>query len=199
MQQFCPFGAPAAIGKDLEGWAGSAGTIQVESFPEPRLARAGPDLDNPGMSIWFKPFTLDEIQGYSRGSMVEHLDLRFTEIGPDFLRGTLPVDSRTIQPFGLLHGGASAVLAETLGSVAAQHCVDMSRFYCVGLEINSNHIRSARTGRVTGTARPVHVGSRSQVWEIRMEDDKGRLTCISRLTVMVLEGAAQAMAGGERT
>jgi 1,4-dihydroxy-2-naphthoyl-CoA hydrolase len=150
------------------------------------------------MSIWYQPFTLEEIQGYSRGSMVEHLDLRFTEIGADFLRGTLPVDSRTIQPFGLLHGGASAVLAETLGSVAAQHCVDMSRYYCVGLEINSNHIRSARSGRVTGTARPVHIGSRSQVWEIRSEDDKQRLVCISRLTVMVLEGAAQAMAGGRR-
>ena len=148
------------------------------------------------MSIWFKPFTLDEIQSYSRGSMVEHLDLRFTEIGPDFMRGTLPVDSRTMQPFGLLHGGASAMLAETLGSVAAQHCVDMSRFYCVGLEINSNHIRSARSGRVTGTARPAHIGSRSQVWEIRIEDEKQRLVCISRLTVMVLEGAAQDMTRG---
>jgi 1,4-dihydroxy-2-naphthoyl-CoA hydrolase len=150
------------------------------------------------MSIWFKPFTLDEIQSYSRGSLAEHLDLRFTEIGPDYLRGTLPVDSRTIQPFGLLHGGASAALAETLGSVAATHCVDMSRYRCVGLEINSNHVRSARSGRVTGTARPIHIGSRSQVWEIRIEDDKQRLVCISRLTIMVLEGAAQAMAGGAR-
>jgi 1,4-dihydroxy-2-naphthoyl-CoA hydrolase len=150
------------------------------------------------MSIWFQPFTLEDIQAYSRGSMVEHLDLRFSEIGPDFLRGTLPVDSRTTQPFGLLHGGASAALAETLGSVAATHCVDMSRYRCVGLEINSNHIRSARAGRVTGTARPVHIGGRSQVWEIRIEDDKQRLICISRLTVMVLEGAAQAMAGGAR-
>jgi 1,4-dihydroxy-2-naphthoyl-CoA hydrolase len=150
------------------------------------------------MSIWFQPFTLEDIQAYSRGSMVEHLDLRFSEIGPDFLRGTLPVDSRTTQPFGLLHGGASAALAETLGSVAATHCVDMSRYRCVGLEINSNHIRSVRAGRVTGTARPVHIGGRSQVWEIRIEDDKQRLICISRLTVMVLEGAAQAMAGGAR-
>jgi len=150
------------------------------------------------MSIWFQPFTLEAIQGYSRGSMVEHLDLRFTEIGEDFLRATLPVDSRTIQPFGLLHGGASAVLAETLGSVAATHCVDMSRFYCVGLELNLNHIRSARAGRVTGTARPIHIGARSQVWEIRIEDEKGRLTCISRLTVMVLEGSSQALAGGAR-
>jgi 1,4-dihydroxy-2-naphthoyl-CoA hydrolase len=150
------------------------------------------------MSIWFQPFTLEEIQEYSRGSMVEHVDLLFTEIGPDFLRGTLPVDSRTTQPFGLLHGGASAMLAETLGSVAATHCVDMSRYRCVGLEINSNHIRSARAGRVTGTARPIHIGGRSQVWEIRIEDDKGRLTCISRLTVMVLEGSSQGMPGGAR-
>jgi 1,4-dihydroxy-2-naphthoyl-CoA hydrolase len=90
------------------------------------------------------------------------------------------------------------VLAETLGSVAATHCVDMSRFYCVGLELNLNHVRSARSGRVTGTARPIHVGNRSQVWEIRIEDDKGRLTCISRLTGMVLEGSSQALAGGAR-
>jgi 1,4-dihydroxy-2-naphthoyl-CoA hydrolase len=150
------------------------------------------------MSIWFKPFTLEEMQGYSRGSMVEHLDMLFTEIGPDFLRGTLPVDARTTQPFGLLHGGASAMLAETLGSVAATHCVDMSRYHCVGLELNSNHIRSARDGRVVGTARPIHIGRRSQVWEIRIEDEQGRLICISRLTVMVLEGSSQGMAGQVR-
>ena len=148
------------------------------------------------MSIWFRPYTLDEIQSYSRGSMVEHLDLRFTEIGPDYLRGTLPVDGRTTQPFGLLHGGASVVLAETLGSVAASHCVDLERFHCVGLEINANHVRAARSGRVTGTARPVHLGRRSQVWEVRIEDDAGKLTCISRLTVSVIDGAATALAGG---
>ena len=148
------------------------------------------------MSIWFRLYTLDEIQSYSRGSMVEHLDLRFTEIGPDFLRGTLPVDARTTQPFGLLHGGASVVLAETLGSVAASHCVDLERFHCVGLEINANHLRPARSGRVTGTARPVHLGRRSQVWEIRIEDEAGKLTCVSRLTVSVLDGGATALAGG---
>jgi 1,4-dihydroxy-2-naphthoyl-CoA hydrolase len=151
------------------------------------------------MSIWFRPFTLEEIQDYSRESMAGHLDLRFTEIGPDFLRGTLPVDSRTTQPFGLLHGGASAVLAETLGSVAATHCVDMTRYRCVGLEINANHVRGARSGRVTGTARPVHIGSRSQVWETRIEDEQGRLVCVSRLTVMVLDGGAEAAASGARS
>ena len=119
------------------------------------------------MSIWFRPFTLEEIQQYSRGSMTEHLDLRFTEIGPDFLRATMPVDHRTVQPFGLLHGGASVTLAETLGSVAATHCVDMSRYYCVGIEINANHVRSARSGRVTGTARPIlrAVGQETVIFE----------------------------------
>ena len=99
------------------------------------------------MSIWFRPFTLEEIQQYSRGSMTEHLDLRFTEIGPDYLRATMPVDHRTVQPFGLLHGGASVTLAETLGSVAATHCVDMSRHYCVG------H-RDQREPCALGTQRP---------------------------------------------
>jgi len=150
------------------------------------------------MSIWFKPFMLDEIQQYSRGSMNEHLDIRFVEIGPDYLRATMPVDARTIQPYGLLHGGASVVLAETLGSVAASHCVDMSRNYCVGIEINANHIRSVRSGRVTGTARPIHLGSRSHVWDIRIEDDQGRLSCISRLTVSVLDGAAPAPTGAAK-
>jgi 1,4-dihydroxy-2-naphthoyl-CoA hydrolase len=144
------------------------------------------------MSIWFRPFTLDEIQSYSRGTMAEHLDMRITEIGPDFLRGTLPVDHRTTQPFGLLHGGASVALAETLGSIAAQHCVDLERFRCVGLEINANHVRAARSGRVTGTARPVHLGRRSQVWEIRIDDEAGKLVCVSRLTIAVLDGAALA-------
>ena len=150
------------------------------------------------MSIWFKPFTLDEIQQYSRDTINEHLDIQFVEIGPDYIRATMPVDHRTVQPFGLLHGGASVVLAESLGSVAAQHCVDLSRFYCVGVEVNANHVRSARSGRVTGTARPIHVGSRIHVWDIRIEDDQGRLTCISRLTVSVLEGAAMASAGPAR-
>ena len=102
----------------------------------------------------------------------------------------MPVDHRTRQPFGLLHGGASVALAETLGSVAANYCVDMTRFYCVGQEINANHLRSVRSGRVTGTARPIHLGGRSQVWDIRIEDEAGRLSCVSRLTMSVLEAPA---------
>ena len=147
------------------------------------------------MSIWFAPFTLEEIQRYSRGTMNEWLDVQFTEIGPDYLRATMPVDHRTVQPFGLLHGGASVVLAETLGSVAAQHCVDLEKYSCVGVEINANHVRSVRSGRVTGTARPLHVGGRLQVWDIRIEDEQGRLSCISRLTVSVLDRPAKVAAG----
>ena len=145
------------------------------------------------MSIWFRPYTLEELERQSRGCMVEYLDIRFSEIGPDYVRATMPVDHRTWQPFGLLHGGASVVLAETLGSVGANCCIDASRFYAVGQEINANHIRSARSGRVTGTARPIHLGARSHVWEIRVEDEKQRLTAVSRMTLAIVEGRATAI------
>jgi 1,4-dihydroxy-2-naphthoyl-CoA hydrolase len=143
------------------------------------------------MSIWFKPVSLDHVLQDFRNAadLAAHLDIRITEVGPDFLRGTMPVDGRTRQPFGLLHGGASVALAETLGSVASNYCVDTSRYYCVGQEINANHLRAVRTGRVTGTARPIHLGGRSHVWDIRIEDEAGRMTCISRLTMSVLEAA----------
>lgn len=150
------------------------------------------------MSIWFRPFTLEELDRQSRGSMVEYVDIRFTEIGPDYIRASMPVDHRTWQPFGLLHGGASMVLAETLGSVGANCCIDPDRFYSVGQEINANHIRAVRSGRVTGTARPLHRGARSQVWEIRIEDDRQRLAAISRMTLAVVEGRAPALPGAER-
>jgi 1,4-dihydroxy-2-naphthoyl-CoA hydrolase len=114
------------------------------------------------------------------------LGIEFTEIGEDFIRGTMPVDARTHQPFGLLHGGASVALAETLGSMGANMCVDSSRYLCVGQEINANHLKSVRSGRVTGTARPLHVGKRSQVWSIDIVDDSGALVCVSRLTVAVI-------------
>lgn len=151
------------------------------------------------MSIWFRPYTLEELEQQAGGCMVQHLDIHFTEIGPDYLRATMPVDARTWQPYGLLHGGASMTLAETLGSVGANCVVDGSRFFCVGQEINANHLRGVRSGRVTGTARPIHVGGRSQVWEIRIEDDKGRLACISRLTLAVVEGTPPAIGGGRQS
>jgi 1,4-dihydroxy-2-naphthoyl-CoA hydrolase len=148
------------------------------------------------MSIWFRPYTLEELDRHSQGCMVGHLDIRFTEIGPDYIRATMPADARTWQPFGLLHGGASVTLAETLGSVGANCVVDTSQCFCVGQEINANHLRGVRSGRVTGTARPIHIGGRSQVWEIRIEDEQGRLACISRMTLAVVEGAPPSLPRG---
>lgn len=138
------------------------------------------------MSIWFINPTLDKINQFGQNTLVSHLDITFIEIGEDFIEATMPVDSRTHQPFGILHGGASVVLAETLASTGANLCVDRASHYCVGVEINANHIRSVRTGKVTGTCKPVHLGRTTQVWEVRMTDEKNRLTCISRVTMAVL-------------
>jgi 1,4-dihydroxy-2-naphthoyl-CoA hydrolase len=138
------------------------------------------------MSIWFRAFTVEEINESNRGTLAEHLQIRFTEAGPDYLVATMPVDHRTTQTFGILHGGASVALAETLGSVGANLCVDPAHYRCVGQEINANHLRPIRSGLVTGTTRPVHIGSRSQVWEIRLTDERQRLTCVSRLTMFAM-------------
>src|SRR5690606_36480936 len=109
-----------------------------------------------------------------------------TEIGPDFLKGRMPVDNRKRQPYGILHGGASCVLAETLGSIAAAFVVDHTRNYCVGLEINANHIRSVREGSVTGVASPIHLGGSTHVWDIKIYDEREKIVCVSRLTVMII-------------
>ena len=129
--------------------------------------------------------TLDDLNALSDGTAMIPLGIRFTEIGPDFLRATMPVDERTRQPYGLLHGGASVLLAETLGSTAGNLCVPDDRI-CVGIEINANHVRGVRDGHVTGTARPLHVGATTHVWDIRIEDARGRLACVSRLTLAVV-------------
>ena len=129
--------------------------------------------------------TLEALNALSRDTAMEPLGIVFTELGPDYLRGTMPVDARTRQPYGLLHGGASALLAETLGSSAGGLCVDEGQGV-VGIEINANHLAGVRSGRVTGTARPLHVGRSTQVWEIRIEDEHGRLACVSRLTLAVV-------------
>ena len=137
--------------------------------------------------------TIDELNALSRNTAMEPLGIVFTEIGADYLRGTMPVDARTHQPYGLLHGGASVLLAETLGSSAGNLCTVPGR-RCVGMEINANHVGAIRRGHVVGTARPLHIGHSSQVWEIRIEDAAdGRLVCISRLTLAVVHdpGAAQ--------
>jgi 1,4-dihydroxy-2-naphthoyl-CoA hydrolase len=139
------------------------------------------------MSIWRSAVSVEEMNARGARTMLRPLDIRFTEIGEDFVRGTMPVDERTHQPYGLLHGGASVALAETLGSTGANLCVDPARHFCVGQEINANHLRSVRAGLVTGTARPAHLGGRSQVWNIEIRDETDALVCISRLTVAVLE------------
>jgi uncharacterized protein (TIGR00369 family) len=141
------------------------------------------------MAIWFKPYTLAEVTLMRKDTMVEHIGIEFTELGDNYLRGTMPVDHRTVQPLKMLHGGASMVLAETLGSIAANLVVDPATHYCVGLEINGNHVRSARNGKVTGTATPLHLGSSTQVWSIEIRDEKDRPICYSRITMAVLKKA----------
>ena len=135
--------------------------------------------------VFRKPSTLEQLNASSRNTAMEPLGIVFTEIGPDYLRATMPVDARTHQPYGLLHGGASVLLAETLGSSAGMMAVGEGQGV-VGIEINANHLRGVREGTVTGTARPLHVGGRTQVWEIRIEDEAARLVCVSRLTVAVI-------------
>lgn len=129
--------------------------------------------------------TLEALNASSRNTAMEPLGIAFTEIGEDYLRATMPVDARTHQPYGLLHGGASVLLAETVGSTAGMLAAPEGKG-CVGIEINANHLRGVRSGSVTGTARPLHVGGSTQVWEIRIEDDAGRLVCVSRLTLAVV-------------
>jgi 1,4-dihydroxy-2-naphthoyl-CoA hydrolase len=135
--------------------------------------------------IWFIQPTAEAINSTSAGSMAGHLGIEFTQVGEDFLTARMPVTDRTRQPLGYLHGGASATLAETLGSVAGMFTVDPDQHFVMGLEINANHVRAVREGSVTGTARPLHIGRTTQVWEIRIVDEEDRLVSISRLTLAV--------------
>jgi 1,4-dihydroxy-2-naphthoyl-CoA hydrolase len=139
--------------------------------------------------MWFIRPTLEEINGMSRGTMAEHLGIVFTAIGDDYIEAQMPVDKRTYQPMGLLHGGASVALAETLGSFGAYLCVDATQKACVGLEINANHIRSVRQGVVTGRARARHIGQTTHVWEITVTNEEEKIVCLSRLTVQILNRA----------
>jgi 1,4-dihydroxy-2-naphthoyl-CoA hydrolase len=139
------------------------------------------------MSIWRPGITLEQMNApHLSGSMAQHLGMRFTEIGPDYLKATLPVNEFTRQPAGILHGGANVVLAETLGSYASSMLAGHEGLRHVGLEVNANHLRSATDGEVTATVRPIHTGRTTQVWDIRIEDSAGRITCVSRLTIMTL-------------
>ena len=138
--------------------------------------------------IWFnKELKLPDLLTLTPSTMSEHLGMKWVEIGPDFIKMSMPVDHRTHQPYGLLHGGASCALAETVGSVASACVLDQQTKICVGLEINANHVRAVRTGLVTATASPIHLGSTTHVWDIRIHDDAKRLVCVSRLTVAILD------------
>jgi len=140
-------------------------------------------------SIFFTPITVEEINSTQiiEGQMARYLGIEMTEIGSDFMTAKMPVDHRTIQRIGILHGGASLALAETVGSIAASYCVDRSLFYIVGQEINANHIRPVKSGFVYATATPLHLGKTSHVWDIKVKNEEGKLTCVSRFTVAVLK------------
>lgn len=152
------------------------------------LEQGEPEAQNK-KSIWFADpaSDLDALNRMGDNTACEHLGIQFTEIGLDYIRATMPADHRTHQPFGLIHGGCNVVLAETLGSVGANLVVDSRKYYCVGQEVNANHVRGVRHGLVTGTARMAYQGRTSHVWEIRIEDDRGRLSCLSRLTMAVVK------------
>ena len=145
--------------------------------------------------VWFENYQLRDIKPLCENSMVAHLGIKLTELGHDRLVGTMPVDHRTTQPTGLLHGGASVALAESLGSIAATLCVDPDRWACVGQEISASHLRPVRKGYVTGTAKPIYLGRSSQVWEICVVDERQRTVCVVRLTVAVV---AVGHGGGKR-
>lgn len=139
------------------------------------------------MNIWFnKELAIADFQSLEKETMGEYIGIEWVELGNDFLKAKMPVDHRTRQPYGLLHGGASCVLAESIGSMASAMVVDHSKFVCVGLEINANHVRSARQGFVTGIARPLHLGANTHVWDIKIYDELEKLVCVSRLTVAII-------------
>ncbi len=139
------------------------------------------------MYIWFdKHITIENLSQLGANTMSEFLGLKWVEIGEDFLKMSMPVNAKTRQPYGFLHGGASCVLAETVGSIGSALVIDREKHYCVGLEINANHLRSVTEGSVTATARPLHLGKTTHVWDIKIYDEKEKLFCVSRLTVAIL-------------
>ena len=146
------------------------------------------------MSIWHKKdLQLSDILPYGEGTMAEHIGIEFTEVSDKYLRARMPVDHRTNQPYGILHGGASCTLAETVGTIASTLVVDRSKYLCVGLEINANHIKSVTEGFVIATATPLHLGKSTHVWDIKIYNEKEKLICVSRLTVAILEKKSNAV------
>ncbi|MGZ0717914.1 hotdog fold thioesterase [Pseudomonas palleroniana] len=138
------------------------------------------------MSLWRTQPNIEQLNSLQKNTIGEVLDIRFESFDDESLTASMVVDHRTHQPYGLLHGGASVVLAESIGSMAAYLCIDPSKFYCVGLEINANHLRGVRSGRVTAVARAIHIGRTTQVWDIRLTADDGKTNCVSRLTMAVV-------------
>lgn len=138
-------------------------------------------------SIWHRKPDLDIINNQmNKGTIGEHLEILMTEVGDDYITGTMPADARTFQPYGVVHGGANVVLAESLGSIAGAHVIDFATSKCLGQEVSASHLRPVSSGLVTGTARPIHLGRRSHIWEIRLTNDEGKLTCISKLTLAII-------------
>ena len=139
-------------------------------------------------AIWHQTPDPDYLnQHMATGTIAERLGILMTEVGDDFITGTMPADARTFQPYGVVHGGANVVLAETLGSTAGAYVIDQSRFMCLGQDVSATHLRPVSSGLVTGTARPVHLGKRSHVWQMELFDDAGRLSCISKLILAIIE------------
>ena len=138
-------------------------------------------------SIWHRKPDIDVINNQmNKGTIGEHLEILMTEVGDDYITGTMPADARTFQPYGVVHGGANVVLAESLGSIAGAHVIDFATSKCLGQEVSASHLRPVSSGLVTGTARPIHLGRRSHIWEIRLTNDEGKLTCISKLTLAII-------------
>ena len=142
------------------------------------------------MAIWHQPLSLETLNLPRPDTASHHMGIEFVDFGPEHLTARMPVDERTRQPYGIIHGGASCLLAETVGSHASMLCLDPKKAYCVGLEINANHIRSVRDGHVQATARPIHLGRSTHIWDIRIQDEADRLVCIARLTMMIKSGRA---------
>jgi len=138
------------------------------------------------MSLWYATPNMEQLNANSKNTILELLDIRFEAFTDDSLTASMVVDHRTHQPYGLLHGGASVVLAESVGSSASYLCIDTSKYFCVGIEVNANHLRGLRSGRVTAVAHPVHIGRTTHVWDIRLTSDEGKASCISRLTVAIV-------------
>lgn len=136
--------------------------------------------------IWSREYSIAELNGRPKGHIGEYIGIEFTEIGADFISARMPVNEKTRQPHGILHGGASVVLAESLGSVASNMIIDSDKYVGVGLEVNANHLRPVKTGFVTGICKPIHIGGKTHVWDIRLFDDRGKMSCISRLTVAII-------------